>query len=89
MLSVSVVRAVRLVEVIIVSDGGFSVMVGGSFGWADIVVDSIVTAPRSRLGRAGGGSGLERDGEIIALGNEQGATAISSAGSFVRTKRSK
>ena len=64
-------------------------MSGGSFGWADIVADSIVIFPRGRLRRAGGGSGLDRDEEINALGNGQGASAISSAGSFVRTRRSK
>ena len=64
-------------------------VVRGSFGWADIVADSKGTAPRGRLRRAGRGSGLERVGEIVTLGNELGVSAMSSTGIFVRTKRSK
>ena len=42
-------------------------VVGGSFGWADIVADSKGTDPRGRLRWVGRGSGLERVGEIITL----------------------
>ena len=87
-LSVSVVRAVWLVVVIIMSDGGFSViefllMAGWEVGWELLVLSTADIVDIS--------GGIVSVGGVFTYGTKMGVviwSAVASAGSLVRTSRS-